>query len=324
LSTEANTPLLEVTDLSVRYGRGKKSFTAVSNINFTINLGQVVGLVGESGSGKSTIGKAILGLEKAATGSIRFLGQDITHDSLKKRKKTAAGIRVVFQDPFSSLNPDITVGDTLIEPLIVNGEKRELALEKAKEVLTKVGLAPDAIERFPRNFSGGQRQRIAIARALIVQPKLIVLDEPVSALDLSTQAQVLNLLADLSKSEDVGFLFIAHDLDVVRFLSDDVVVLYKGRIMEYGDVEQIVKAPKHPYSKSLLAAAPVPNPAVQQKRRAAWQGLQVSQKQTVVDHGEGCVFVGRCPIAQAICATGGPLLHEVNQVKVACHFATTN
>lgn len=315
------TPLLEVTDLSVQYGKGKTAFTAVSDINFVIQPGQVLGLVGESGSGKSTIGKAILGLEKVKTGSIKFLGTDITHDSLKRRKKTAAGIRVVFQDPYSSLNPALTVGETLIEPLVVDGVKREEALRLAREVLVKVGLSPEAADRYPRNFSGGQRQRIAIARALIVRPKLIVLDEPVSALDLSTQAQVLNLLADLSQSEDVGFLFIAHDLDVVRFLSDDVVVLYKGRVMEHGDVNRVVTAPKHPYTQTLTAAAPAPNPHVQKVRREAWQQLQVSKKQHVADIGQGCPFVARCPIAQENCATEIPALREVSGVRVSCHYA---
>ncbi|CAB4618826.1 MAG: ATP-binding cassette domain-containing protein [Actinobacteria bacterium] len=319
--TKSQTPLLEVTGLAVQYGSGKKAFTAVSDVTFTIQPGQVVGLVGESGSGKSTIGKAILGLEKVKSGSIKFMGEDITHDSLKKRQKTALGIRVVFQDPYSSINPALTVGETLIEPLTVLGEKREVALEKAKEVLAKVGLPAEAASRYPRNFSGGQRQRIAIARALIVKPKLIVLDEPVSALDLSTQAQVLNLLADLSQTEDVGFLFIAHDLDVVRFLSDDTVVLYKGRMMEYGDVEKVVVSPKHPYTQTLTSAAPVPNPIQQKVRRENWQALQVSNKQHVEDIGLGCPFVARCPIAVERCLSEVPALRQIGGVQVSCHEA---
>jgi peptide/nickel transport system ATP-binding protein len=321
MSAENRVPLLEVVDLEVQYGKGKKAFTAVSGVNFTIQPGQVVGLVGESGSGKSTIGKAILGLEVAQSGKIIFEGRDITKDSLKKRKKTAAGIRVVFQDPYSSLNPALTVGETLIEPLIVAGENKQQALDKARVVLTKVGLQAEAVDRYPRNFSGGQRQRIAIARALIVQPKLIVLDEPVSALDLSTQAQVLNLLADLSQSEQVGFLFVAHDLDVVRFLSDEVIVLYKGRVMEYGHVEDVVIAPKHPYTQTLTAAAPVPDPRAQRSRRENWQKLQVSSKQHIEDQGTGCPFVARCPIAQAVCLSGMPTLREIGNVSVACNFA---
>ncbi len=322
MSNQSQVPLLEVVDLEVQYGKGKRAFTAVSGVNFTIKSGQVVGLVGESGSGKSTIGKAILGLEIAKSGKILFEGRDITKDSLKKRKESAAGIRVVFQDPYSSLNPALTVGETLIEPLIVAGVKREEALARAREVLTKVGLQAEAADRYPRNFSGGQRQRIAIARALIVKPKLIVLDEPVSALDLSTQAQVLNLLADLSQSENVGFLFVAHDLDVVRFLSDDVVVLYKGRIMEYGNVENVVVDPKHPYTQTLTAAAPVPDPGAQKLRRENWQKLQVSLRQQVEDDGKGCPFISRCPIAQAVCGTGMPALREIGKVKVACNFAS--
>lgn len=321
MGLNAAVPLLEVVDLEVQYGKGKRAFTAVSGVNFTIKAGQVVGLVGESGSGKSTIGKAILGLEIAKSGKILFEGRDITKDSLKVRKSSAAGIRVVFQDPYSSLNPALTVGETLIEPLVVAGDNKANAMDKAREVLTKVGLPADAVNRYPKNFSGGQRQRIAIARALIVKPKLIVLDEPVSALDLSTQAQVLNLLADLSQSENVGFLFVAHDLDVVRFLSDDVIVLYKGRIMEHGNVEHVVQSPKHPYTQTLISAAPVPNPHAQKVRREYWQKLQVSVKQQVEDSGHGCPFISRCPIAQAVCATGMPALREVGSSKVACNFA---
>ncbi|MEY2954826.1 MAG: hypothetical protein RL530_427, partial [Actinomycetota bacterium] len=275
MTTQKNSEnLLEVSGLSVRYGSGRRAFTAVSDIALEIAPGETLGVVGESGSGKSTIGKAILGLEKAHTGSVRFLGRDITKHSLKQRKQSASELRVVFQDPYSSLNPDLTIGETLTEPLRIKGMGKDQAWAKAREVLGKVGLPQDAVDRLPRNFSGGQRQRIAIARALIVDPKLIVLDEPVSALDLSTQAQVLNLLADLAKSEDVGFLFIAHDIDVVRFLSDRVVVLYKGRIMETGPVEEVVTNPRHPYTQGLIAAAPVPRPEEQAERRKQWLELQ--------------------------------------------------
>lgn len=314
-----NAPLLEVSSLAVTYGRGRKAFTAVSDISFSIETGQVLGLVGESGSGKSTIGKAILGLEKASAGSIRYMGQDITHDSLKKRKRTAAGIRVVFQDPYSSLNPDMTVGETLIEPLVVDGMKKTDAMAEARIVMEKVGLGKDAVDRFPKNFSGGQRQRIAIARALIVKPKLIVLDEPVSALDLSTQAQVLNLLADLSESENVGFLFVAHDLDVVRFLSDEVIVLYKGRIMEQGQMETIISSPKHPYTKALLAAAPVPNPNTQRARRDQWKLLQQQRTQSSTASQGACMFASYK--SDGPCDRSRTALHEVDGTKVACHFS---
>jgi oligopeptide/dipeptide ABC transporter ATP-binding protein len=320
--------LLEVEGLSVRYGRGRHAFTAVSDIALEIAPGETLGVVGESGSGKSTIGKAILGLEKAHTGSVRFLGRDITQHTLKERKLSASELRVVFQDPYSSLNPDISIGDTLAEPLRIKGVSKEDALAKARAVLAKVGLPEDAVNRLPRNFSGGQRQRIAIARALIADPKLIVLDEPVSALDLSTQAQVLNLLADLAKSEDVGFLFIAHDIDVVRFLSDRVVVLYKGRIMETGPVEEVVTNPRHPYTQGLIAAAPVPRPEEQAERRAHWLDLQ--ERKNVVTgvfnrqapaFKDGCPYFNRCSISSEICGTTLPELRTFGEVKVACHHA---
>ena len=320
--------LLSVDNLSVRYGSGKKAFVAVSDIQLEIAPGETLGLVGESGSGKSTIGKAILGLEKAHTGSIRFLGRDITQHSLKERKSSATELRVVFQDPYSSLNPDMTIGETLIEPLRINSVARDLAWAKAREVLTKVGLPADSVDRLPRNFSGGQRQRIAIARALIVDPKLIVLDEPVSALDLSTQAQVLNLLADLAKSEDVGFLFIAHDLDVVRFLSDRIVVLYKGRIMEVGPADAVVTNPLHPYTKSLIAAAPVPRPAEQAERRKQWLELQERKNAAtslfsvqVSRESVGCPYYNRCSISIERCATEMPELRQIGESKAACHLA---
>jgi len=330
MHTETNQQnLLEVQDLSVRYGRGKRAFTAVSDISLEIAPGETLGVVGESGSGKSTIGKAILGLEKAHTGTVRFLGRDITSHTLKQRKDSASELRVVFQDPYSSLNPDITIGETLSEPLRINGVSKDEAWERAREVLAKVGLPQDSVDRLPRNFSGGQRQRIAIARALIVNPKLIVLDEPVSALDLSTQAQVLNLLADLAKSEDVGFLFIAHDIDVVRFLSDRVVVLYKGRIMESGPVEEVVTNPRHPYTQGLIAAAPVPRPAEQAERRKQWLELQ-ERKNTVTgvfntqqtSSSNGCPYFNRCSISTDICGKQVPELRQIADVKVACHHAS--
>lgn len=313
--------VLEVKDLVVQYGSGRKAFVAVHGVNIEIEAGETLGLVGESGSGKTTIGKAILGLEATKSGSIKFMGRDVTRDSLKKRKNTAAELRVVFQDPYSSLNPEITIGETLIEPLLLKGVKRADALQRARVALSKVGLPDDAADRLPRGFSGGQRQRIAVARALVVDPKVIVLDEPVSALDLSTQAQVLNLLADLAEKEEVGFLFIAHDLDVVRFLSQRVVVLYRGRVMEVGPVDDVVENPKHPYTKGLTAAAPVPNPREQAARRAAWQALQNVNAGKFADNGIGCPYAPRCPLATQICGEKVPELRQIGASQVACHNA---
>src|SRR3954447_11823079 len=266
----ATAPVLEVRDLVVRYGSGRKARNAtpaVDGVSFDIAPGETLGVVGESGSGKSTIGKAVLGLQPPSSGTVKLHGQDITRMPLKQRSRLVADLRVVFQDPYSSLNPARTIGQTLVEPLRLMGLKGPEALAKARAGLESVGLPGDAADRYPTQFSGGQRQRIAIARALVCDPKVVVLDEPVSALDLSTQAQVLNLLADLRDQRGLSFLFIAHDLGVVRFLSQRTVVLYRGQIMETGPVEAVNSRTRPPYTVALTAAAPVPRPAEQAARR---------------------------------------------------------
>src|SRR3954454_14712834 len=233
-------PPLEVRELVVRYAaarRARSAPPAVGGVRFDIAPGETLGLVGESGSGKSTIGKDVLGLQPPSAGTVRVHGQDITSMSLKRRSTQVADLRVVFQDPYSSLNPARTIGQTLVEPLRLLGIKGAEALQKARAGLESVGLPGDAVDRYPAQFSGGQRQRIAIAQALVCDPKVVVLHEHVSALELSTQAQVLNLLADLRDQRGLSFLFIAHDLGVVRFLSQRSVVLYRGQIMETGPVE---------------------------------------------------------------------------------------
>jgi ABC-type oligopeptide transport system ATPase subunit len=265
-------PALSVRDLTVRYGRAGKTLPAVDGVSFDVAPGETLGLVGESGSGKSTIGKAILGLQPPNTGRILLHGTDITRASLRQRRVTAIDLRVVFQDPYSSLNPAQTIGQTLTEPLQVLRVPKDRRRPRILESLAAVGLPADAADRYPARFSGGQRQRIAIARALVCDPQVIVLDEPVSALDLSTQAQVLNLLADLRDSRQLALLFIAHDLGVVRFLAQRVVVLYRGQVMEAGGAEEVTQRPRHPYSIALTAAAPVPQPAEQARRRAARGG----------------------------------------------------
>ena len=242
----AVTPALEVRDLVVRYGSGRKAkraTPAVDGVSFDLAAGETLGIVGESGSGKSTIGKAVLGLHKPTSGTVRLQGTDITSLSLKQRRSLAVDLRVVFQDPYSSLNPARTIGQTLVEPLRLLGVGETEANKRARESLVSVGLPGEAVERYPSQFSGGQRQRVAIARALVCRPKVVVLDEPVSALDLSSQAQVLNLLADLREQHNLAFLFIAHDLGVVRFLSQRAVVLYRGQVMESGPVESITQQP---------------------------------------------------------------------------------
>ncbi|WES63303.1 ATP-binding cassette domain-containing protein [Microbacter sp. GSS18] len=265
-------PLLEVEDLVIQYSR--KAEPAVKGVSFSIARGETLGLVGESGSGKTTIGKAILGLQPVTSGRIIFEGRDITRATPAERRALHGDLRAVFQDPFSSLNPRRPIGDAVSEPLRVAGVARAERTRRVADALESVGLPRDAGERLPRQFSGGQRQRIAIARALVTDPRLVVCDEAVSALDLSTQAQVLNLLAELRRGADLGYLFIAHDIAVVEFLAQRVIVLNRGRIVEEGITADVVRDPKEHYTRVLMAASPVPDPDEQARRREAWRALK--------------------------------------------------
>ena len=262
--------LLQVKDLRVNFPQGRgKVFQALKGICLDIQPGETVGLVGESGSGKTTVGRVILGLTEATSGDVWFDGENITHASRERRRTLGRDIQVVFQDPYGSLNPARTIGDTLVEPLMNDKSlSRNDIAERVAEVLQQVGMPADTASRYPGMFSGGQRQRIAIARAVIAKPRLIVCDEPVSALDLSVQAQVLNLLKSLQQSMGLAMLFISHDLTVVRHVSHRTVVLYRGDIVEQGDAGQVHERPGHPYTRALLAAAPVPDPLIQRERRA--------------------------------------------------------
>ena len=262
--------LLQVKDLRVNFPQGRgKVFQALKGISLDIQPGETVGLVGESGSGKTTVGRVILGLTEATSGDVWFEGENITHASRERRRTLGRDIQVVFQDPYGSLNPARTIGDTLAEPLMNDKSlSRNDIEERVAEVLQQVGMPADTASRYPSMFSGGQRQRIAIARAVIAKPRLIVCDEPVSALDLSVQAQVLNLLKSLQQSMGLAMLFISHDLTVVRHVSHRTVVLYRGDIVEQGDAGQVHDHPEHPYTRALLAAAPVPDPLIQRERRA--------------------------------------------------------
>jgi ABC-type glutathione transport system ATPase component len=265
------TPLLDVTDLRVAFmGRGfrAKAIEVLHGVSLSIGEGETLGVVGESGSGKTTIGRAVLGLVKPSGGRISFQGADITHASPKDRRSLSKDIQVVFQDPYTSLNPSLTIGDTLSEPLVVQGATAGDARARVQMLLDQVGLPRDAAERLPREFSGGQRQRVAIARALAPQPKLIVCDEPVSALDLSTQARVMDLFIDIQRSTGVAYLFVSHDLAVVRHISHRVSVVYKGDIVETGPADLVTSKPEHPYTQKLLLAAPIADPVEQEKRRA--------------------------------------------------------
>ncbi|MET8978210.1 ATP-binding cassette domain-containing protein [Streptomyces sp. NPDC004539] len=266
------TALLDVSDLRVTYpGRGFRARPKeiLHGVSLTVGAGETLGVVGESGSGKTTIGRAVLGLVRAAGGRIGFLGQDITRATPRERRALARDLQVVFQDPYTSLNPSLTVGDILSEPLVVQGATPKSARTRVLALLDQVGLPADAYDRLPREFSGGQRQRVAIARALAPGPKLIVCDEPVSALDLSTQARVLDLFVDIQRRTNVAYLFVSHDLAVIRHVSHRVAVVHHGDIVETGPARHVTSTPEHPYTQRLLLAAPVADPVRQRARREA-------------------------------------------------------
>lgn len=270
----ASRPLLTAEDVVVEYGSRRQPSRVLHEVSLEIEAGECVGLVGESGSGKSTLGKAILGLVPVTSGKITFDGRDITHLKRSERRALAAEIQVVFQDPYGSLNPTMTIGDILTEPLATAGIGRDEARSVVGEMLERVSLPASVIDRYPSEFSGGQRQRIAIARALVRRPRLIICDEPVSALDLTTQATVLDLLIELQQDTGVSYLFVSHDLGVVRRISHRVAVMYRGNLVEVGDGDEVTRDPQHPYSKRLLAASPVADPARQAERRQAWLALR--------------------------------------------------
>ncbi|WP_305775670.1 ATP-binding cassette domain-containing protein [Pseudarthrobacter sp. NIBRBAC000502772] len=280
-SAPARRELLRVDNLVVEYaGKGfrARKFRALTDINISIGQGETLGLVGESGSGKTTLGRAVLGLAPVSGGKITFEGQDISHATRKQRRVLSRDMQVVFQDPYTSLNPALEIGDILAEPLGVQGMEQAAAKKRVKELLDQVGLPSDAIHRLPREFSGGQRQRVAIARALALSPKLIVCDEPVSALDLSTQARVLDLFLQIQRDTGVSYLFVSHDLDVVRHISHRVAVMYRGEIVEQGPADVVTRDPEHPYTQRLLLASPVPDPDRQEKRRADRHRLLEEQR----------------------------------------------
>jgi peptide/nickel transport system ATP-binding protein len=275
-------PLLEVENLVVEYPSKKfraRPFRALTDINIRIGQGETLGLVGESGSGKTTLGRAVLGLAPVTGGRIIFEGNDISQATRKQRRTLSRDLQVVFQDPYTSLNPALEIGDILAEPLGVQGMEQAAARKRVKELLDQVGLPSDAIYRLPREFSGGQRQRVAIARALALSPKLIVCDEPVSALDLSTQAKVLDLFLQIQRDTGVSYLFVSHDLDVVRHISHRVAVMYHGEIVEQGTACIVTTDPDHPYTQRLLLASPVPDPDRQEQRRADRHRLLEIQRQ---------------------------------------------
>jgi peptide/nickel transport system ATP-binding protein len=307
-------PLLEIKDLRayfpVRGGvfsRVVANVKAVQDISFTVNEGEVVGLVGESGSGKTTAGRAILHLVEPTAGEIRFKGRNITKASRAEQRELSKEMQIIFQDPFASLNPRITVGDAIGEAFdihkLAKGKERRARIV---DLLERVGMSAEQMNRYPHEFSGGQRQRIGIARALAVDPKFIIADEPVSALDVSIQAQVVNLLQDLKEELGLTLLFIAHDLSVVEYFSDRVIVMYLGRIMEIAPAKELYANPIHPYTEALLSGVPIPDPKVKRQRI-----LLKGEIPSPINPPSGCVFRTRCPLAVADCAQIVPPLEEV-------------
>ena len=329
--TGARKQILSVKDISVQFDilpKGAMPWTkadkliAVDGVSFDLNEGETLGIVGESGCGKSTLARAIIRLLPAHTGKVVWMGkQDILKVSNKDLYKIRSHVQMIYQDPLASLNPRMTIGQIIAEPLTTHYPKTPKAEVKAKvkEMIVKVGLLPNQINRYPHEFSGGQCQRIGIARALILNPKLIICDEPVSALDVSVQAQVINLLMELQKELDMSLIFIAHDLSVVRHISTRIMVLYLGNVVEISPANDLYENPRHPYTQALISAVPIPDPEVEKNKKIV---LLEGDLPSPLNPPSGCVFRTRCPIAQEFCSQKKPVLESNSDNHfVACHFA---
>jgi oligopeptide transport system ATP-binding protein len=328
--TQNDDVILEVTNLKMHFpvssgflSRKPLGYVkAVDDVSFTVSRGETLGLVGESGCGKTTTGRCILQLYKPTAGQVKFNGQELTELGTKDMRLMRREMQVIFQDPYSSLNPRMTAGNIIGEPLIVHGLVRgkDEYREKVAELLVNVGLNPYMADRFPHEFSGGQRQRIGVARALSVSPSFIVADEPVSALDVSIQAQIINLLEDLQEQFNLTYLFIAHDLSVVRHISDRVGVMYLGHLVEMAERNEIYRNPIHPYTKALLSAVPIPDPVLDSQRERV---LLTGEVPSPLNPPSGCVFHPRCPVANDSCPAYLPELREVEtDHHAACLLAT--
>ncbi|MEZ2351106.1 murein tripeptide/oligopeptide ABC transporter ATP binding protein OppF [Caballeronia sp. RCC_10] len=322
--------ILSVRDMRVHFQVKAKSrlpwaatrtLKAVDGVSFDLRAGETLGVVGESGCGKSTLSRAILNLIPATHGEIVWMGAKLTRASSREWHAVRADVQMIFQDPLASLDPRMTIGQIIAEPLTEHrpGMSRQDIDARVRAMMTKVGLREQMINRYPHEFSGGQCQRVGIARALIVEPKLVVCDEPVSALDVSIQAQIVNLLQALQAEMKLSLIFIAHDLAVVRHISDRVMVMYLGRVMELADKHALYETPRHPYTRALLSAVPVPDPAIE---RGKVVQILSGDIPSPIDPPAGCVFHTRCPMAQARCSQEVPELRTLVQgVSAACHFA---
>lgn len=310
--------LLEVKHLKKYFKTGSGLLHAVDDINFTLEKGKVLGVVGESGCGKSTLGRTILGLLDATDGEVIYNGEDITHAKGAHRNELRKKMQIIFQDPFSSLNPRMTVYDLIADPMRANGmyrSKAELS-KRVWELMDTVGLARRLTYSYPHELDGGRRQRIGVARALALDPEFIVCDEPVSALDVSIQAQILNLLQDLQESKNLTYIFVTHDLSVVKHISDEIMAMYVGSMVEKSPADDLFEHPLHPYTKGLLSAIPIPSIDVERKK-VVLQG----ELSSPIDPKPGCRFANRCPYAKDICMRESPEVEEVMPNHfVACHF----
>ncbi len=314
--------LLEVENLVVEYSVGGKTVHAVSGVSLSVGRGETLGLVGESGCGKSTLGRAVLQLRRPTAGTVRFDGTDLTILGAQAMRLMRRRLQLIFQDPIASLNPRRRIGDIVAEPLLINGVADRAERERrVREVLSAVGLDPElTLDRLPHEFSGGQCQRVCIARALVLEPELVICDEPVSALDVSIRAQILNLLEDMKRRYGLTLLFIAHDLAVVKAVSDRIAVMYLGRLCEVGPTEAVFARPAHPYTRLLIEAIPVPDPSV---RPAA--NVPVGEPPSPIAPPSGCRYRTRCPRADTLCAERMPELRAVGSGHfAACHHPLTD